>query len=100
MRFDKKITFITEGEEEFNWSTGNYDTGEPIKTTRWANITDSGLERSEMLYGSIKQGALVIRVKNNPPENFDYIKFNNKKYVVDLFRNLRGKSSLTVSEKP
>jgi len=99
MRFNDKVVFVQEGEETYNPNTGNYDLGEPTEMVEWANVSDSGMERSSMLYGDVKEGALTIRLRYVPPDDYDYIKYKNKKYVVDLFRQFKGKSTLSVSEK-
>jgi len=65
---------------------------------RWAHISDSGMERSNMLYGAVEEGALTIRLRYTPPEHYDYITYKGKKYAVDLSKQFKGKTTLNVSE--
>lgn len=95
MRYDTPVLFITDGEEVFDPTTGDYMAvaGEPIQ--RWANVSDTGEERQNLLYGAINQGALTVRLQGEPPK-FDKLKIGGKEYVVRLRKNFRRETVLHV----
>ena len=99
MRYDKRIYFVKEGEDEYDYSTGNYVTTEPIKHEVWANVSDTGTERMQLIYGALKQGAITVRIQGKYDETFDYIQVGDKKYNVDAFRTFRNDQSFNMSER-
>ena len=99
MRYDKQIFFVKEGEDEYNYSTGDYVTTEPIKDEVWANVSDTGTERMQLIYGNLKQGAITVRIQGKYDETFDYIEVGDKKYNVDAFRTFRNDQAFNLSEQ-
>ena len=99
MRYDKQIFFVKEGEDEYNYSTGDYVTTEPIKHEAWANVSDTGTERMRLIYGALKQGAITVRIQGKYEEAFDYIEVGDKKYNVDAFRTFRNDQAFNLSEQ-
>lgn len=98
MRYDKVIYFCTNSAETYNETTGDYEAGEPDKVERYAAVLDMSEQRMNLVYGKIKQGALVIHLQNAYTDPFDYIEYNGRKYVVDAKREMRVKGFFTVSE--
>ena len=99
MRYDQKIYFVKEGEEEYDYDTGNYTAGEPIKEEVWANVSDTGTERMQLIYGALKQGAITVRIVGKYEKEFDYIEVEGKKYNVDAFRTFRNDQAFNLSEQ-
>ena len=99
MRYDTRIYFVKEGEEEYDYTTGDYITKEPIKHEVWANVSDTGTERMQLIYGALKQGALTVRIQGKYDETFDYIEVDGKKYNVDAFRTFRNDQAFNLSEQ-
>ncbi len=95
MRFDTPIYFqrITAG--KLNTETHNYDDDVIVEVKRYADVTDSGVETLNLVYGEIKQGSKTVRIQRAYNEPFDRIRIGDKTYRVDLAR--RGKS-FVVSE--
>ena len=62
MRYDTKVLFIKNGEgSHYDPDLGEWIEDEPTITATETNVTDLGTNRSVALFGSIKQGAVVIR---------------------------------------
>ena len=98
MRFDTKICFVKETAGDYNAETGDYGEGSSHKIYKLANVTDASTETMQLVYGHIKQSALVIRIQGHMLDPFDYIKIGDKRYRVDMSRQLRRVSTFTVSE--
>ena len=98
MRYDKKIYFVTEG-EEYNYDTGDYESVELVKDEAWANVSDTGTERMQLIYGALKQGAITARIVGKYDKEFDYIQVGDKKYNVDAFRTFRNDQAFNLSEQ-
>ena len=99
MRYDKQIYFVSQGEDEYDYATGDYVTTEPIKHEAWANVSDTGTERMQLVYGALKQGAVTVRIQGEYEETFDYIEVDDKKYNVDAFRTFRNDQAFNLSEQ-
>ena len=99
MRYNTRIYFVKEGEEEYDYATGAYIATEPIKHEVWANVSDTGTERMQLIYGALKQGAITVRIQGKYDEAFDYIEVGDKKYNVDAFRTFRNDQAFNLSEQ-
>ena len=99
MRYDTRIYFVKEGEEEYDYATGDYIATEPIKHEAWANVSDTGTERMQLIYGALKQGAITVRIRGKYEKEFDYILVDDKKYNVDAFRTFRNDQAFNLSEQ-
>ena len=99
MRYDKQIFFVKETEPVYDYDTGDYVDGEPIKDELWANVSDTGTERMQLIYGALKQGAITVRIQGEYDEVFDYIQIDGKKYKVDAFRTFRNDQAFNLSEQ-
>ena len=98
MRFDTPVYFqrITKG--EYDASTGNYGDDIIEETLRYADVTDTGTQTLMLIYGTIKQGCLTVRLQNQYNEPFDRLRIGDMIYKVDSSRKLRTKHVLVVSE--
>ncbi|MDN6670663.1 MAG: hypothetical protein L0L07_00060 [Staphylococcus equorum] len=99
MRLDKKIAFVSETGEVFDPSTGDYTSGETVKDYVWANVSDTGERRMQLLYGALKLGAKTIRLNSKYKKLFDYIEIDGKNYSVTLSKEGQQKSVYEVSER-
>ena len=99
MRYNKRIYFVKEGEDEYDYETGDYVTTERVKHEAWANVSDTGTERMQLIYGALKQGAITVRIQGKYDESFDYIKVGDKKYNVDAFKTFRNDQAFNLSEQ-
>ena len=98
MRYDKRIYFVKEGEDVYDYTTGNHIPGEAIKTEAWANISDMGTERQTLIFGGLKQGALTVRIQGKYEKPFDYIEHDGKTHKVENARTFRNDQVFEVSE--
>src|SRR5690625_2406364 len=99
MRYDQRIYFVIEGEDVYDYDIGDYVTTEPIKHDVWANVSDTGTERMQLIYGNLKQGAITVRIVGKYDKEFDYIEVEGKKYNVDAFRTFRNDQAFNLSER-
>ena len=86
MRYDKPIYFQTRKKGAYNATTGNYDPDNWDEVKRYASITETGTDTLHLLYGSIKQRALTIRLQRPYAAAFDRIRIGEKFYNVDRSR--------------
>lgn len=98
MRYDHKIYFCRNGDSTYNEETGDYGEAEPTKVKRYASIVQTGEDRAQIVYGSIREGSLTLHLQNHYPDPFDYIEIDEKKYHVDHRIKLRSKDCYVVSE--
>ena len=99
MRYDQRIYFVKEGEDEFDYATGDTIVTGSIKDEACANVSDTGTERMQLIYGALKQGAVTVRIQGKYEETFDYVEVENKKYNVDAFRTFRNDQAFNLSEQ-
>jgi hypothetical protein len=97
MRADTLVTFVKEGEDEFDPNTGNYIPEKPKETPIWCNVTDTGNERMNLLYGGIKQRAKTVRLNTQYNEPVDYVVIDGESYQIDRKRAYRHKMTFEVS---
>lgn len=99
MRYDSLISFVKEGSEVYNPVTGDYMPSEPVPVTRWANVSDANGEIVNMLYGTLKQTAKVIRLNEVYKNSFDYILVDGVKFILAMpAKHFRHESVFTVGE--
>lgn len=99
MRYDQRVYFVNEGEDEYDYTTGDYVTTDPIKEEVWANVSDMSTQRQALVFGSVKQGALTIRIQNKYEQPFDYIEVGGQPYDVASSRTFRRDQAFGVSER-
>lgn len=100
MRYDRKIWLVDESAPEYDETTGDYTDGAIERYYRDANVSDTGTETMNMLYGKIKQGALTVRVQNQIEMPYRYIEVDTigNKYLIDRVKHHRNEVVLFVSE--
>ena len=98
MRFDTPVYFQKVTKGKYDASTGNYSDDIIEETLRYADVTDTGTQSLMLIYGTIKQGSLTVRLQNNYNEPFDRLRIGSAFYKVDSSKKLRMKHILIVSE--
>lgn len=98
MRYDQTVYLIKNQGEVYNEDTGDYEQGSPIMFERQAHVSSAGTQTLNNLYGGVKEGAIVIRLKQNYLE-FDEILYRGKYYLPRLVRNLRNEVTIQAVEK-
>lgn len=98
MRYDKQITFVQQTDGYYDFDLGEHVDGELKETVKMANLTDLGTDTSIKVFGSIKEGALVIRLLKHYPDQFNFVLIDAKKYEVLREQKLRQKHTLIVQE--
>lgn len=97
MRFDKEVYFYTE-KSDYNAKTGDYDHLKPSEVPRMASVNQTETAMMRMVYDSIPQESLTVRLQNKYEKPFDYIRIGKKLYKVDKKIDLNTKQAFIVSE--
>lgn len=99
LKYTDEITLVKKGSSYYDPDLGEHIEQLPIKKTTSANVTDIGTNRSVTLFGSIKQGAKVIRTMPLfvMPE-WDHIEFEGKTYQLMTERVPSQRHMLIVEE--
>lgn len=98
MRYDKKIIFVKREEGKYNPDLGEYEDDKDVETVKRANVTDLGIDRSVVLFGSVEEGAKVIRLLRHYRNDWDFILIDGKKYEPTKKRGLRLREGFVVQE--
>lgn len=98
MRYDTPIYFqlITQG--DYDSCCGDYAPDTIEESEVYADVTSAGTDMLKLVYGDIRQDALVIRLQNHYSNTFNRIRIGDKQYRVDFSRKLRVKQIFIVSE--
>lgn len=100
MRFTDEIISVKRSSDlKYDPDSSEWIEGEAERTLTNANVTDMGMDRSVTVFGSVKEGAKVIRTQPlfSIPK-FDYIEFEGKTWQVTTARNPSFRNSLIVQE--
>ena len=89
MRYDTAVFFQRVTAGEYNPNTGNYGADTVTEEKLYASVTDATTAQLTLVYGGIKQGALVIRLQRGYKIPFDRIRIGDKLYKVDSARYLK-----------
>ena len=95
-----EITFVKKGKSKYDPNQGKHVELEPSeRTVTTANVTEIGSETSVTLFGSIKEGALVIRTM---PLFFapvwDLIEYEGKTYQLTKEQHPSDRHTIIVRE--
>ena len=97
MRFDKEVYFYTE-KSDYSAKTGDYDRREVSEVPRMASVNQTETAMIRMVYDSIPQESLTVRLQDKYEKPFDYIRIGEKLYKVDKRIDLYTKQAFIVSE--
>lgn len=98
MRYDKKIIFVKREEGKYNPDLGEYEDDKDVETVKRANVTDLGIDRSVVLFGSVEEGAKVVRMLRHYKDKWDFILIDDKKYEPTKKCDLRLREGFVVQE--
>ena len=98
MRFDTQVYFQRAVAGAYDATSGDYAEGTVAETVRWASVTDSTAQTLQLVYGTLREGSLTIRLQRHYDAPFDFIRVGDKCYRVDLTRRLRHMQTFVVSE--
>lgn len=97
MRFDTEVYFYTE-KSNYNAETGDYDREKPSEVPQMASVNQTETAMIRMVYDSIPQESLTVRLQNKYEKPFDYIRIGKKLCKVDKRIDLYTKQAFIVSE--
>ena len=86
MRYDTPVFFQSVQPGKLDTATHNYGEDTIIEKKRYASVTETGVQRLQLIYGTIKQGSLTIRLQKPYEAPFDRVRVGDKSYRVDLSR--------------
>lgn len=98
MRCDTPVFFRALTPGEYDYSTGNYGPDTVTETLRYAAVADAKEETVRLIYGELRQGALVVKLQSHYDAEFDDMRIGNKVYHVDYSRRLEHKHIFYVTE--
>lgn len=98
MRYDTPVYFQLIKQGVYDPKTGDYADDEPVETKIFADVTDTGSDVKQILYGDIKRNSKTIRLQQHYKKTYNRIRIGSKQYGVDFERELRTKHVLVVSE--
>lgn len=98
MRFDTPIYFQCVTPGPYDATTGDYAAETVEEVMRMASVTSTGTQTLQLIFGTLKEGCLTVRLQNRYDEPFDRIRIGGKVYRVDMARPLRVKETFVVSE--
>ncbi len=87
MRYDTPVFFQSVQPGRLNPETHNYDDDTVTEEKRYASVTDTGAQQLQLIYGSIKQGSLTIRLQQPYTKPFDRVRVGETLYRVDFSRH-------------
>lgn len=82
MRYDDRITFVTESEGGYNPDKGGHDDKTETVDTVPCNLSVLGLERTNELFGQIDKKIVVARTQQIYNKPFDFIRIDSQTYNV------------------
>ena len=89
MRYDKPIYFQKLAPDRYDPETGDYVENGATEIEKFADVTDAGINMLQIIYGSIKEGAIVVKIQQPFVKAFDYIRVDEKRYKADFIRGGR-----------
>ena len=94
MRFEARVKFVSGREKRYNRKTGNYETTGGRVEYRMADITDVGLEREQLLYGTVGIDAITVRLKSPVTADFDFLEIDGKRYEPKSVKTYRNRQTI------
>ncbi|WP_273478653.1 hypothetical protein [Ignavigranum ruoffiae] len=98
MRYDTPITFESQASSQYDYDLGEWVEGQPQKEIILANVTDLGTKQSVVIFGDIKENALVVRLPFVLNKSYQTITINDKPYKTIKELTLRHKRTLILQE--
>ena len=101
MRYDTKVTFYTDKKGQYNPLTSKHEHAREMWEVL-ANVTDLGTQSQMRLLGKLDSGAKTVRLLEEPPAGWSYLKIGDSKarYVKKTeVRALKGHSLIVGEQK-
>ena len=95
MRYITPVFFQCKEPGAFDPETHNYNADQIAEEMRYADVTQTGTDTLQMVYGTIKQKSLTIRLQRPYNKPFDNIRIGSKLYCVGFSR---GNKAFVISE--
>lgn len=73
MRFSDRITFVTEGNPQYDPDLGDYVGGNPIEDTKPCKLSTMGTDRTNEVFGKISIKIIIARLQRPYLNEFDHI---------------------------
>ena len=95
MRYNIPVFFQRKEPGAFDKTTHNYNADTITEEMRHADITNTGKETLQLIYGTIKQQSLTVRLQRPYNKAFNNIRIGSKIYAVGFSR---GNKVFVISE--
>jgi hypothetical protein len=95
MRYNIPIFFQRKEPGAFDEATHNYKADTVTEVKRYAAVTITGTDTLQLVYGTIKQQSLTIKLLRPYNAAFDTIRIGSKIYAVGFSR---GNKAFVISE--
>lgn len=82
MRFNKRVTFVTDGESRYDPEIGDYVEGEKDYDTVPCNISTLRVDREKELFGEIDTSVKVVRLLRPYTKDYNYIEIDGRRQRV------------------
>ncbi len=86
MRYNTPVFFQRTTRGAYDQASGDYATGEQVEVKRFADVTDSGVETLNLIYGELRQGVKTVRLQRPYTDPFDRIRIGSRVYRADFSR--------------
>lgn len=96
MRYNTPLFFVCAGKQEYDPDAGEWKAEAESRVKRWANVTHMSAERQQTVFGNIRSGRYVIRLRRPFKGTFDAIEIDGVRYLADTERYPSGRQSLVV----
>lgn len=73
MRFDKRVTFVSETDGYYNPEKGEWIPGENVERTFPCNVSKLGIDRTNQIFGQIDKVMSVIRLQQPYYKDFKHL---------------------------
>ena len=87
MRYVIPVFFQRKEPGTFDTETHNFSADQVTEEMRYADITNTGTDTLQLVYGTIKQQSLTVRLQRPYNEPFDNIRIGSKIYAVGFSRD-------------
>lgn len=95
MRYNIPVFFQHKEPGAFDETTHNYKADTITEEKRYADVTTTGTDTLQLIYGTIKQQSLTVRLQRPYNKPFDNIRIGAKIYAVGFSR---GNRAFVISE--
>lgn len=95
MRYNIPVFFQRKEPGALDLNTHNYGEDKVTEVKRYADVTITGTDTLQLVYGTLKQQSLTIRLQRPYTAPFDTVRIGSKIYAVGFSR---GSKAFVISE--